>query len=173
MKEILMKIRFPAIPTAGLAAVLAILLAFPLHAVVHGNHENEPITTYRSQGAVDPFVPFVKAQPKPERTTARREPLHSVTEPVFRTPLELLTLQEIRLVGIVIGRGTKLAVVEDNKGTYYDIYIGTAVGMDGGKVIDILEDHVVIEEQEQDESGEVTKKQSKLRLGAFDDRGAI
>ncbi|MDD5475251.1 MAG: pilus assembly protein PilP [Syntrophales bacterium] len=173
MKDILMKIRFPGIPAAALAAALAILLTAPLQAVVHDASENEPVIVYRSQGTVDPFVPFVKAQPKSDRAPVRGEPVDTVTESVFRTPLELLTLQEIRLVGIVIGGGAKLALVEDNKGTYYDLYLGTAVGMDGGKVVDILEDHVIIEEREQDESGEVTRKQSKLRLEAGDDRGTL
>ncbi|MCK9230100.1 MAG: pilus assembly protein PilP [Syntrophales bacterium] len=124
---------------------------------------------------VDPFLPFMAPVPAPaERTIPQRtEESEPLGGPFFRSPLELLTIQEIRLVGIVIGGGRRLAIVEDPKGTAYDLYKGTAVGMDEGKVVEILPDQVIIEEKKIDSFGEIKIQQTILRVEGNDRRGTL
>ena len=176
------RLRNVAIPSAKTLAVmmLAGALALPLSvsAIMHQDHQSsepEAAVNQRYSNDPDPFVPFIRAMPRAEREAAGREESTEETgEPLFRTPLERLTLSEIRIVGIVISGGRRLAVVEDPRGTFHDLFPGTAVGVNERKVVEILEDHVIIMEKERDTEGAATEVRRILRLEAReDDRGTL
>lgn len=156
--------------------VLALVLVMPLQvqAIPPPGQEVESAAVFRSSGDIDPFVPFVRAPARPERAEARGEiALEEEDEEVFRTPLERFTLKELRVVGIVIGGGKKLAVVEDPQGVFHDLTPGMPVGVNDGDVVDILEDRVVIIEMKRDADGDRTQRERILRLEGSDDRGTI
>lgn len=112
----------------------------------------------------DPFLPFIEPprDEKPDGAVPGTAPSRP-GEPAFRTPLQRLTLQEIRLLGIVIGGDSKLAVVRDGKGIVHDLFEGTAVGMNEGRVLEIQQDRVIIEETVRDPEG-VTQRQTVLKI---------
>ena len=168
----------PAQASTGVlpAMLLALVLVMPLpvQAIPPVDQEVESTAVFRSSGDVDPFVPFIRAPARPDRAEARREPAaEAEEEQIFRTPLERFTLQEIRVVGIVIGGGKKLAVVVDSQGVFHDLMPGMPVGVNDGKVVDILEDHVVIIEMERDADGDRRERERILRIAGSDDRGTI
>lgn len=114
----------------------------------------------------DPFLPFIEP-PREERPDVGAAGVVGATlseKPAFRTPLQLLTTQEIRLLGIVIGGDRRLAVVQDGRGIVHDLSEGTAVGMSDGRVLEILQDRVIIEETVRDPSGEQQRRQTVLRI---------
>ncbi len=153
-------------------AVLTVLVALVLLSPAWTRGETDGLkstTDVRVRSiSVDPFVPFVEPprEEEPEAAGAVTEAKGDTrpAEPEFRTPLERLTVKELRLAGIVIGGGEKLAVVEDAGGTAHDLYEGTAVGMNNGRVVDILTDRVIIEEYREDGTDAAQAERTTLKI---------
>lgn len=153
-------------------AVLTVLVVLVLLSPAWTRGETEGLqstTDVRVRSiSVDPFVPFVEPPREEEPTVAgavtEAKEGTRPAEPEFRTPLERLTVKELRLAGIVIGGDEKLAVVEDARGIAHDLYEGTAVGMNNGRVTEILTDRVIIEEYRADGEGAMQAERTILRI---------
>ncbi|OIP89652.1 MAG: hypothetical protein AUK26_11015 [Syntrophaceae bacterium CG2_30_58_14] len=64
------------------------------------------------------------------------------------SPLQQAELGQFRLVGIAGDRARQTAIVEDGVAKkYYPLFVGTYIGMNGGRVAAILPDRVVVEEK--------------------------
>jgi type IV pilus assembly protein PilP len=113
--------------------------------------KGEPEYTYNPAGKPDPFKPFI--QLTPIKAGARGVPL---------TPLQRYETNQLKLVAIISAREGNVALVEDSAGKGYFLKKGTAIGKNDGKVTQILKDRVVIQELEQDISGQA--KQSEVLL---------
>jgi len=61
-------------------------------------------------------------------------------------PLERFEVNEFELVGVVTGSGIRKAMIQDMTGKGFLIQVGTRIGKRGGKVIQIRDKEVVIEE---------------------------
>jgi Tfp pilus assembly protein PilP len=100
------------------------------------------VSNYDIEGTPDPFKPVI--QPviiKKAKTTVKN------AEPVPLTPLELFSIDQLKLVGITMGQGKNMAMIEDPTGKFYPITKGTLIGLKKGKVTDIHPDRIVIEEK--------------------------
>jgi Tfp pilus assembly protein PilP len=132
------------------------------------------VAAFDSKGRIDPFVPLFKEEPKPkvETITAKRKG-------GIVTPLEKVEISQLKLVGIVRGAGPPKALVEEATGKGYIIRKGTLIGINSGKVSEIGEDKVVIDEEFEETVGNeldgwdrritVRKREMKIQRSLGDD----
>lgn len=113
-----------------------------------------PITestySYNPVGKPDPFRPFVE-----EEIAAKKKAENSGVRSIF--PLQRMEVDKFRVVGIAGDQNRRIAIVEDAAKKYYPLLIGTHIGLNNGKVVEILSDRVIIEEYK-------TKKATRLIL---------
>jgi len=122
--------------------------------------KEEPEFTYNPAGKPDPFKPFI--QLTPTKLGAKGVPL---------TPLQRYETSQLKLVAIIAVRDGNVAMVEDSAGKGFFLKKGTAIGKSDGKVTQILKDRVVIEEFEQDVSGQPKKNEVLLYLHRPEEEG--
>jgi type IV pilus assembly protein PilP len=96
---------------------------------------------YNPVGKADPFRPFVEKEPVVKK---KAEKINASS--IF--PLQKAGLDQFNLVGIIGDAERRLAIVEatDNKGKFYPLALGTIIGLNNGKVVEIKSDMIVIEE---------------------------
>jgi len=116
--------------------------------------------SYNPSGKIDPFVPLLKDDPvKPVQVEkARREK----REPM--TPLERVDLSQLKLTAIVRTPSGFKAMVEETTGKGYIVGVGTYMGIHSGKVVSILKDRVVVDEEIEDALGNVVNRNSELKF---------
>lgn len=122
--------------------------------VVQEKPKEQPNYFYTPIGKRDPFRPFfldIKAN-RPDRPVGEL------------TPLEQFELEQLRLVAILTGMETPMAMVEDPEGKGYSITIGTPIGKNGGRVSRITKDDVVVEEEYYNSEGKRIINKVSLRL---------
>jgi type IV pilus assembly protein PilP len=132
---------------------------------------------------VKPEVAAQAAKPAEETSTAvpeaykydprgRRDPFLSLVEinkqkPTKKkgaTPFESYDIDEIRLLAIAWDKDKYYALVKLPDGKTYTITEGVALGLQGGKVLQITKDTVVIRELIKDYRGEMKSRDSILKL---------
>lgn len=117
---------------------------------------------YQSAGKADPFVPFIEldlARKKQKEEEFKKKVPSARKLPV--SPLQQAELDQFRLVGIAGDDLRRTAIVEDGVAKkFYPLFVGTYIGMNGGRVVSILPDRVVVEERLQDE----TKQNRKAEI---------
>ena len=119
-----------------------------------------PDYRYDPKGKLDPFKPFVRLElPTPGKKGPEKKRL---TGPL--TPLQRVAMDKIRVTGIAGSSAKRVALVEDGGGKAYMVYLGTLIGMNGGKVIQILPDRVIVEEKHQESKGKEKSHRVALRL---------
>ena len=105
-------------------------------------------------------------------TAKQRNPFKSfivkVTEKpavaVPKTPLQRYELEQLKLVAIIWGVNSSIAMVEAPDGKGYSIRKGDLIGNRNGKVRRIEKDRVVVEERFAEASGEVTTNEFLIKL---------
>lgn len=102
-----------------------------------------PEYRYDPVGRRDPF----------ESLLTVKKPVSSVSVPL--TPLQKFDVGQLRLIGMIIGKGEPRAMVIAPDGKSYILKKGVKVGRQDGTVIDINQDAVLVEERYVDFSGEV------------------
>jgi type IV pilus assembly protein PilP len=105
---------------------------------------------YSPTGKADPFRPFLERD-----EIARKKAVKP--KPVPLSPLQRAGIEQFRLVGIAGSASRRIAVVEDAAGKFYTVKAGTVIGQNGGRVAEIHEDRVIIEQKLSDQ-----KKQTKV-----------
>ena len=70
----------------------------------------------------------------------------------------------MRLVAIIVMQNKKIAMVEDVKNKGYEIEIGTKVGLNKGKVVNIQQNSIEIKEFIKEEDGTVKEQIKELKL---------
>ncbi len=111
---------------------------------------------YSPEGLRDPFQPFIKLELPKE-----------VKPKVFvpKTPLQRYSTEELKLVGVIWGgAGRSKALIEDPEGKGYVASVGTPVGDQGGGIVQIRPERVVIEERFVDVLGEETVRTVDMKL---------
>jgi type IV pilus assembly protein PilP len=95
---------------------------------------------YNPAGKTDPFRPFV------EKELVLKKKTEKTTASIF--PLQRADIDQFNLVGIGGDTKRRIAIVEpiDIKGRSYPVMVGTVIGLNNGKVVDIKYDMIVIEE---------------------------
>lgn len=115
---------------------------------------------YNPEGKLDPFEPLFKKEPVSlavgKKKTKRRTAL---------TPLERVNLSQLTLVGIIRSPSGNRALVQETSGKGYVVKKGTYIGTNSGKIVQILKDSIIIEEESEDIYGKVSiiKKPIKLQ----------
>ena len=110
---------------------------------------------YNPAGKPDPFKPFVEKEMLLKKKSER-----AAVVSIF--PLQREGIDQFNLVGIVGSAARRVAIVEtkDGKGRY-PVAIGTRIGLNKGKVVEIRNDRIIIEEVSQGRTGQKTNRISK------------
>lgn len=113
----------------------------------------------RTVGKPDPFRPFIGTDIEPKvkvpgkKETGKSHPL---------SPLQHKEISQFRLVGIAGDEKRRTAVVEDGVAKkIYPLHVGTYIGLNEGRVAEILSDRVIVEEKVVDEAKK--GKQAQIR----------
>jgi type IV pilus assembly protein PilP len=115
---------------------------------------------YDPRGKIDPFKPFVRLEvPTP---TAKKGPEKKLSGAF--TPLQRVALDKVRVTGIAGSSLKRVAMVEDGGGKGYIVYVGTLIGMNGGRVIQILPDRLIVEERLEESKGKERSHRVALKL---------
>jgi type IV pilus assembly protein PilP len=128
---------------------------------------SDQYAAYDPKGIVDPFAPLFKDEPdKKEKPGPKPDEEDSETQEVRAplTPLEKLDLGQLKLVGIIRSESGNKAMVEEASGKGYIIVKGTYIGIHSGKVVDILADRVIIEEEDKDAFGKIIPLKRELKF---------
>lgn len=114
---------------------------------------------YNPEGKLDPFEPLFKKERVSlavgKKKIKRRKPL---------TPLERVNLGQLTLVGIIQAPSGSRALVQESSGKGYVVKRGTYIGTNSGKIIQILKDRIIIEEESEDIYGKVSIIKKPLKL---------
>ncbi len=112
---------------------------------------------YNPEGKIDPFASLFKEEPavKPDKKREKRIP---------RTPIEKVDVSQLKLVGVILAPSGNKAMVEESSGKGYIITEGTPIGIHWGKVVKILKDTIIVEEEVEDIYGKTTKRKRELKL---------
>lgn len=124
--------------------------------VVSSTQEKVPeasVYVYNPAGKRDPFQSPVQAL---------KVPAPSELEPL--TPLQQFDLGQLRIVGVIVGKGEATAMVIVPGGKSFILRKGVKVGKNQGVVVKITPESVQIEEKYYDFSGEVRKTIQEIRL---------
>ncbi len=120
------------------------------------NVKTAPAYKYNPIGKPDPFKPFIEQELSPKKNTA------SKALPI--SPLQREGMEQFRLVGVSGDDHHRIAIVQDVKGKAYPIFLGTYIGKNGGRVVEILPDRIVIEEKVNAEAKQAKTNRLTLKL---------
>jgi type IV pilus assembly protein PilP len=114
---------------------------------------------YNPEGKLDPFEPLFKKERVSldvgKKKIKTRKPL---------TPLEKVNLSQLTLVGIILSPSGNRALVQESTGKGYVVKKGTYIGTNSGKIVQILKDRIIIEEESEDIYGKVSIIKKPLKL---------
>ena len=116
--------------------------------------------SYNPAGKIDPFVPLLKDEPV--KALQAEKSKREKREPT--TPLERVDLSQLKLTAIIRTPSGLKAMVEESTGKGYIVGMGTYMGIHSGKVVNILKDRVVVEEEVEDALGNVVSRNSELKF---------
>jgi Tfp pilus assembly protein PilP len=112
---------------------------------------------YAAKSNLDPFMPLIREQKAPETQTPDKPQR-------ILTPLEKMALSQIKLVAVVVTDSMKIAMVEEATGKGYEVRMGTYMGKNGGQVVDISFDSIVVREIVTDFKGGRTERFQEIKL---------
>jgi len=113
--------------------------------------------SYKVEGKIDPFASiFINGSSVfADQNEKRLVPL---------TPIEKVDLSQLNLVGIISASSGNKALVEDASGKGFVIKKGARIGINSGRVIKILKNIVVVEEEAESISGKTILVKRELKL---------
>lgn len=116
---------------------------------------------YNPENKIDPFMPLFREGSKEEVEISQKVERE---RRVPRTPLERIDLSQLKLVGIIQSpRGNK-GLVEEASGKGYIISMGSYIGTNSGRVVEISKDRVIVEEEVDDVLGKLTLQKREFKL---------
>lgn len=115
---------------------------------------------YNPAGKINPFAPLfekehVVAAAKRTKKKQRRGHL---------TPLEKVDLSQLTLLGTIMASSGNRAMVADSSGKGYVVKTGAYIGMSSGRVIEILQDRIIVEEEVENILGKISLRKRELKL---------
>ncbi len=112
----------------------------------------------RTIGKADPFKPFIETD-REQSVKMLGTKGGGKIRPI--SPLQQKDIGQFRLVGIVGDDKRRTAVVEDGTAKkIYPLQVGTYIGLNEGRVTEILPDRVIVKERVEDQ----TKKAKKAQI---------
>jgi len=116
-----------------------------------------PPYKYNPAGKPDPFKPFIEQELAAKQRPEKAKPLS-----IF--PLQRAGIDEFKLVGISGDEKVRKAIVQDAKGKIYPLFIGTYIGLNNGRVAEILSDSVIVEEKFKAPAGKTKANRIIIKL---------
>lgn len=154
-------------PLRWTAAAVAMVFLFPVTPPVlcadTGAGTDPGVYRYEPEGKPDPFKPFIDIVEE-EIKTGKTGKTEEYKEIGPLPPLQKFALGEYRLTGIIWTADKKIAIVKTPEGKRYTLRRGTPLGINGGKVVKILPDSVVVVEKIKDFAGTVRTERVILAL---------
>jgi type IV pilus assembly protein PilP len=132
-------------PKKSVAAPVAV-------AAATGDEPAEAVYVYNPIGTRDPFNNPLRAM---EDVADTGLPL---------TPLQKFDLAQLRLIGLIIGKGEPRAMVIAPDKKSFILKVGTKVGKNSGEVVAVTTTSVQVKEQYVDYSGEVKTRIEEIKL---------
>ena len=119
----------------------------------------EMVAAYNPEGKLDPFVPLFKDEPAAPQKVGERQ-----RRRIPQTPLERVDLSQLKLAGVIRAPKGSRALVEEASGKGYIVARGTYMGINSGKVTEILKDRIIVEEEVEDVLGKIMPQKRELKL---------
>ena len=120
---------------------------------------------YRPEGKINPFDnPFKKQESSQQAAVEEDEVEPNKPDRIRQTPLERIDLSQLTLVGVIKFASGYKAIVEEASGKGYMIATGTYIGTNYGKVSEIQNDRIIIQEKVKDVLGKYKDRTSHLKL---------
>lgn len=116
---------------------------------------------YNPENKIDPFMPLFREGPKEEVEVSQKVERQ---KRIPRTPLERIDLSQLKLVGIIQSPSGNKGLVEEASGKGYIISAGSYIGTNGGRVVEISKDRVIVEEEVEDVLGKLTLQKKEFKL---------
>ena len=123
---------------------------------------------YSPTGKADPFRPFLERD-----EIARKKAIKSKPKPIPLSPLQRVGIEKFRLVGIAGGAARRVAVVEEAAGKLYTVKKGNIIGQNGGRVAEIQEDRVIVEQTVSDQKKRTKVNRVVIQLRKEDYEGRL
>jgi type IV pilus assembly protein PilP len=120
--------------------------------------QSEIIPVYNPQGRIDPFIPLFKDEGPLSGAEKERKGR------IPRTPLEMIDLGQLKLVAVMRAPSGNKALVEEASGKGYIVAKGTYLGINSGRVVKVLKDRIIIEEEVESIVGKSTIQERELKL---------
>ncbi len=118
----------------------------------------EGVVGYNPEGKIDPFLPPFKEGIVSESDKQNKE------RRIPRTPLEMVDLGQLKLVAIMHAKSGNKALVEEASGKGYIVAKGSYMGINSGRVVKILKDSIIIEEEAENIIGKRIIQERELKL---------
>lgn len=114
----------------------------------------------------DPFRPFIEKE-----IQLKERGKKAMLVSIF--PLQRIGIEQFKLVGIIGDAGRRLAIVEtaEGKGRCYPLALGTIIGLNKGRVTQIHDDWIVVEEVVPGRTGQIVNRVVK-KLHINEEEGA-
>ena len=112
---------------------------------------------YISEGKIDPFMsPITKRNATEEKKILNRK----------LSPLEKLDLSQLKLVAIILMQSGKknVAMVQESSGKGYMVKVGTYIGTNNGRIIEIKNDEIIIKERVKNFKGVFEDRLKPMKL---------
>ena len=113
---------------------------------------------YDPKQRINPFAPVFGVKKVSEENQRKRK------KRIPQTPLERISLDQLKLVAIVRASTGNRALVEDAVGKGYIIKNGTYIGMNSGMVTQINANSVIVEEEVENLKGEFVLQSTEIKL---------
>jgi len=114
---------------------------------------------YDPKQRINPFIPVFGAKKDSEDVKAQKR-----KKRLPQTPLERISLDQLKLVAIIRASSGNRALVEDTIGKGYIIKNGTYIGLNSGMVTQINADSVIVEEELENLKGELVLQSTEIKL---------
>jgi len=114
---------------------------------------------YIPTGKIDPFAPSFNE----EQVVAADKPTKKRRRGLL-TPLEKLDLSQLKLLGVILAPSGNRAMVSELNGKGYVVTVGTYMGISSGRIIEILQDRIIVEEEVENILGKISLRKRELKL---------
>jgi type IV pilus assembly protein PilP len=117
---------------------------------------------YEPKERLNPFIPLFRAEAKDG--SAEQVGKSKRKKRIPQTPLERISLNQLKLVAIIRASSGNRALVEDSSGKGYIVKNGTYIGLNSGIVTQINPTGLIVEEELENLLGEFILQNTEIKL---------